>query len=240
MSRSELLLLLAMADNVGETLLCYAEFKTLAGMARMSERTAQRTSERLVEAGKLERTLRPGRTTLFRLLIPADFGKETGERPRRRKEEATHDKMAGVAGSSTPEAAPDTVSGVTRDKMSGVGPTTDCQGPPSNWRGTHDKMSSDSSLDSSLHKPSSHARTRAEPGQSPARAAAPPTERDQLLLKNRAMLAGITPRLPDEPRDRFLRRLEEGEGRVVLDRADQTRRDREASAAAKPTDEAAA
>ena len=234
-SRSELLLLLAMADHVGETLLCYAELQNLAAMARMSYRTAQRTAERLVEAGKLQRTQRPGSTTLFRLLIPADFGNQIGEQSRRRKGPVTPDKMTGVsreAPGSEQGRTPDTVSGVTPDKMAGVDPRQNDRGVRTKWPGTPDKMADDSSLNPSLHQSSSDARARAGPASSPARASETQTHGDELVLENRAKLAGITPWLPDEPRDRFLRRLNEAEGRLVIERGERHRREREQAAAA--------
>lgn len=153
LTRSELLLLLAMADNVGEDLRCYAKVQTLAAMARLSERQAQRLLDKLVADGRAERTVRPGLTTLYRLQIPADFGAETGDRPRRRKGRSTPDTMSGVHGSSPAGATPDNVSGVTPDTMSGVQPPTPCRDTPTPCRGTDDTMSPDSSLNSSLPNP---------------------------------------------------------------------------------------
>lgn len=234
-SGGELLVLLAMADNVGEKLICYASLATLGEMARQSERTVQRNLEHLEAAGKIARVDRPGRTTLFELLIPADFGKKTPAR----KPTKTPDNMTGVEDASRATSTPDNLSGVTPVNVAGVGPTTDWRGPPSNWRGTPANLSSDSSLNPSLPIPSQSAHARASPASSPARAAASPTEGDGLLLKNRAMLAGITPRLPDEPRDRFLRRLDAAEGQRVVERAEQTRREREQASANAEKDAAA-
>lgn len=92
------------------------------------------------------------------------------------------------------------------------------------------------------HQQNLNARTRAGPAQGPARANASPTYGEDLVLKNRATLAGITPQLPDEPRDKFLRRLADAEGRAVMARAEQHRRDRELErdATQQPLDEAVA
>jgi len=221
LSRSELLLLLAMADHVGETLLCYAALKNLATMARMSGRTAERTAERLVQAGKVEATVRPGQTTLFRLLVPVEFGKDAVGRARRRKPPKTPDKMTGAGGiepASQQGRAPDMVSGVTPDKMTGVEPPpTICREPPSNRRGTPDKMSDYSSLNSSLDKTSS--RTRASPASSPARAGPSSPDRELFLLTNTAKLLGISGRTQSESLADFRRRVDEAHGRELAHKA---------------------
>ena len=223
-SRSELLLLLAMADNVGESLMCYASVTTLRTMARMSERTAQRTLDSLWAVGKVARVDRPGRTTLFQLLIPPDFGRTSSAR----KGSQTPDKMTGVDGQLPLGATPDTVEGVTPDKMTGVLPPSDWHPPPSKRRGTPANLAPNSSLNSSLPNPSSHARA-------PDGAGALTREQDRKLgqLRHRAMVVGVSPPTESEVIDLIdggrtaERRIEEAETRSVQARAEQIRRERE-------------
>lgn len=203
LSGSELLVLLAMADNVGEKLICYASLATLGEMARKSERTVQRILEKLVDANKLRRHDRPGRTTLFELAIPAEFG----ERTSKRRVTRTPDKMTGVHDGPALEATPANMSGDTPDKMTGVEPTTERRAPSTNWRGTHDKMSDDSSLNSSLLKTLQSARAGKSPA--PAREGEEaPIDPELYLLNNTARNLGITPKLADESIDTFRRRID--------------------------------
>lgn len=234
-SRSELLLLLAMADHVGEKLLCYAAFGTLAAMARMSERTAQRCADRLVDAGKLERIHRPGQTTLFRFLIPAEFGLESEPRTRRR----TPDKMSGVGGGGSAGdggRTPDMLSGVTPDKMSGVYPRQNDGTPTTECRDTPDKMSSDSSLNSSLNIPKARARDGSKPV-SLTRQDQRAIERELRTLDHEAKRLKAPPRTETEPLEHFRKRIAELVNREIAERAERILRDRESD---QPPDEVAA
>lgn len=186
LGRSELLLLLAMADNCGEELLCYARVDTLAVYARMSERTAQRTLKELEDLGKISRKDRPSRTTLYQLLIPDDFGYQTGTPKRRPK----GDKTSGSKG----------------DILTGSNGATERHPTQSNCRPTGDKMAPDSSLNPSLHKPSD-ARTRAGPGPSPARAREPLPQLDIAALNRAVVELGLPERTPDEQLPMYQRRI---------------------------------
>ncbi|MEO8466270.1 MAG: hypothetical protein ABI640_13080 [Gammaproteobacteria bacterium] len=181
----QLLLVLAMADNCGEELICYARLSTLAGMARQSERTVQRNLESLVELGKVAIVAkRPGRTTLFRLLVPLDFGNAVPSGP-------TPDSVTGVGQKQGLEASNGAGSGGTPDNVTGVPePLTGSRGPPTGSQGTHDSLSYDSSLNPSLHKPSQTRGARAGPAESPARASTreSPQQRSDRERKRRAFL----------------------------------------------------
>lgn len=209
----QLLLVLAMADNCGEELICYARLSTLAQMARQSERTVQRNLESLVEMGKVAIVAkRPGRTTLFRILVPVDFGNDA---PSNR----TPDSVTGVGQKQALEPSNGAGSMATHDNMSGVssGPTTQSRGPPTGSQGTHDRLSYDSSLNPSLHKPSeTGARARAGPASSPARAH--DSDSAEAVAKATAIAAelGLDGRWTRESAARFVRRIGEAERELFL------------------------
>lgn len=67
---SHLLVLLSIADHAGDDGTAFPSVTRLASRARCDERTVQRALAALESEGWLERQMRPGHSTLYRLLTP--------------------------------------------------------------------------------------------------------------------------------------------------------------------------
>lgn len=212
-SGAHLLLLLAMADVVGETLVCYASVETLTDLSMSSDRTIRRHLDELEQLGKIKGQPRPGRTTIYQLLIPPEFGQEVGGRKGRR----TPVKMTGVDQGDTGTSG---TSDPGQDDRGNPGqndrgtPRSDCQGPLSDWQDTPAKLTDDSSLDSSLpNPPKTRAGARAGPAPSPARAE--PVDPAERAWKLAAEL-GLESQWRNESQKAFIRRVSEAERDVFL------------------------
>src|ERR1700757_4536602 len=88
-SQAELLVLLALADHARDDGLCWPSMRSIAGKARIEERSAQRIIRRLIEKGLVELVLQGGCTacvttqTLYRVMgsNPRQTRGGTGGRP---------------------------------------------------------------------------------------------------------------------------------------------------------------
>lgn len=68
--KTTLLILLCMADHANDEGVCWPAIPTLAKKARCSERWARDIVAELEQKGWLERDLRPGRATMYKVLFP--------------------------------------------------------------------------------------------------------------------------------------------------------------------------
>lgn len=68
--KTTLLLMLCLADHANDDGECWPSVTRLANRARCTERWARDCLKQLTEAGWLERNLRPGNTTKYRILFP--------------------------------------------------------------------------------------------------------------------------------------------------------------------------
>jgi hypothetical protein len=180
-SGAQLLLLLAMADNVGESLICYAAIATLQEMSRQSDRTIRRHLDELEALGKIRGETRPGRTTRYQLLVPESFGAENQDVARAAR--GTPVKMAGVDSEAPAEpgaAPPGQIASGDPGQNDRTPPRSDCQPPRSNWPDTPVKMTDDSSLNPSLPNPSQTRARASSSTSSTARTSARETRDDEL------------------------------------------------------------
>ena len=69
--QTTLLVLLALADHADDDGRCWPAIPTIARKARCSERWARQVIAELEESGWLTRDLRPGNSTLYRIVFPA-------------------------------------------------------------------------------------------------------------------------------------------------------------------------
>jgi Helix-turn-helix domain len=69
--QTTLLIQLCLADHADDDGRCWPSIPRLAKKARCSERWARDVIKELAEKGYLERDVRPGKSTMYRLLFPA-------------------------------------------------------------------------------------------------------------------------------------------------------------------------
>lgn len=117
--RSDLLILLALADSANDDGVCWPSITTLSERGRINRRNTFATLVKLEEAGWLKRTSREGRSTIYTVVIgPSETTLETAE-------SVAHDTRDDVRVSPTTGVAQDTPppGGVAHD-TGGVSPTT--------------------------------------------------------------------------------------------------------------------